>query len=36
MKSLDIDLGRLNMCGGGGGGGHVCWVNLDSVKELMS
>jgi hypothetical protein len=34
MKSLDIDLGRLNMWGGGGG--HVCWVNLDSVKELMS
>jgi hypothetical protein len=33
MKSLDMDLGRLNMWRGGE---HVCWVNLDSVKELMS
>jgi hypothetical protein len=31
MKSLDIDLGILNMWGG-----HVCWVNLDSMKDLMS
>jgi hypothetical protein len=32
MKSLDIDLGRLNMWREEGG--HVCRVNLDSVKEL--
>jgi hypothetical protein len=28
MKSLDIDLGRLNMGGGGGGGGMYVGLTL--------